>query len=149
MEGTSTFAQLDGRAATGWRAHLAAVLGAVEGSAASVPLSLGCATLVFSRLGPDLVGSAVLATMLALAFIHLMTAGSSRPSRPHSVGAAGIGPGLRTGAGREPPDPGAPGLDPGGEQRNVRDRPLVRRSGRRGAGRAGAGHDAAFTSGAK
>jgi sulfate permease, SulP family len=79
VEGTSSFAQVESPAAPGWR-HLGRLcFGALEGAAAAVPLSLGCATLVFGRIAPDLIGSGVFATMVALVLMHVATAGSARP----------------------------------------------------------------------
>lgn len=44
-----------------------------------IPVSLGCVTLVYSRVAPDLLASGVLAALLALAFIHLATIRVRRP----------------------------------------------------------------------
>lgn len=79
MEGTSSFAQLQLPQARGWRGLGASLLGALEGAAAAIPLSLGCATVVFGRVAPELVAAGVFATMLALACLHLATARSQRP----------------------------------------------------------------------
>lgn len=79
MEGTSTFVQIDPPRTSGWRGAGVAVVGSLEGAAGAIPLSLGCATLVFTRVSPGLVASGVLATMVALVLIHLTTAASRRP----------------------------------------------------------------------
>jgi SulP family sulfate permease len=63
----------------GWGAWRTALAGALEGASSNIPLSLGCVTLVFSHLGPGLLGDGVLATMLALTVLHLLTSGSGRP----------------------------------------------------------------------
>jgi MFS superfamily sulfate permease-like transporter len=78
VEGTSSFVQLEPPRRRGWRATAASFAGALEGAAAAIP-SIGCATIVFSRVGPDLIASGVFATLLGLAFIHLTNAASSRP----------------------------------------------------------------------
>ena len=79
MEGTSTFAQMEASARSGWRGAATQVFGALEGAAAAIPTSLGCALIVFGRVAPDLVANGVFATMLGLVAIHLLTAGSTRP----------------------------------------------------------------------
>src|SRR4051812_31112868 len=61
---------------TGWRD---AAAGALEGLASNVPLSLGCATLVFSRIGGGYLASGVMATMLALVWMHTATIRNRRP----------------------------------------------------------------------
>lgn len=76
MEGTSSFAQVESAARRGWRASS---IGALEGAAGAIPLSLGCATLLFSHVSPDVMASGLFATMLALACIHFATAGNQRP----------------------------------------------------------------------
>ena len=63
-------------AASGWHASL---FGALDGASSNIPLSLGCATLVFLHLGPTALASGLFATMMALVVIHLATIGSQRP----------------------------------------------------------------------
>ncbi|MES2938491.1 MAG: cyclic nucleotide-binding domain-containing protein [Pseudomonadota bacterium] len=62
--------------ATGWRA---ALVGALEGSAANIPLSLGAVTLVFAHIGPQVLPGAMLATLLGLAWMQLANLRSRRP----------------------------------------------------------------------
>jgi SulP family sulfate permease len=62
--------------ARSWRASAA---GALEGAAFTIPLSLGSATLVFSHIGPGALAAGVLATLLAMAFVHAATLRSRRP----------------------------------------------------------------------
>ncbi|MDP3618563.1 MAG: hypothetical protein Q8R63_02105, partial [Ramlibacter sp.] len=59
-----------------WRGSM---VSAMEGSAFLIPASIGSAVLVFSRVSPDLLASAVLALMLGLLAIHISQAFSSRP----------------------------------------------------------------------
>ncbi len=63
-------------AATGWRA---ALISALEGSAANIPLSLGAVTLVFAHIGPQVLPGAMLATLLGLAWMQLGTLRARRP----------------------------------------------------------------------
>ncbi|HEX2543299.1 MAG TPA: STAS domain-containing protein, partial [Ramlibacter sp.] len=76
MEGTSWFAQVAGAGRAGWRTSW---VGSLEAAATAIPLSLGCATLVFSRIGPEAMASGLFATMLALACVHLAAARNDRP----------------------------------------------------------------------
>ncbi len=62
--------------AQSWRGS---IVSAMEGSAFLIPASIGSAVLVFSRVSPDLLASAVLALMLGLLLIHVAQAVSSRP----------------------------------------------------------------------
>lgn len=59
-----------------WRAS---TLSALDGAAWIIPFSLGSVTLVFARVGPELLASGVFATMLALACVHAMTLRNRRP----------------------------------------------------------------------
>jgi sulfate permease, SulP family len=65
-----------GASTAGWRA---AVAGALDGAAFTIPLSLGSITLVFAQVSPALVGPAVLATLVSLAVIQFVRARSARP----------------------------------------------------------------------
>jgi sulfate permease, SulP family len=78
LEGTSSFGQVEAAAGSSWQAAGRLAFGALEGAAAAVPLSLGCATLVFGRVAPDFIASGVFATMLALVLMHVATAGNGR-----------------------------------------------------------------------
>ncbi|MDB5872144.1 MAG: cyclic nucleotide-binding protein [Ramlibacter sp.] len=62
--------------ATGLRASL---MGALDGTAFSIPVSLGAATLVFSHVGLDLLPAGLCALMLSLALLHLTGLASRRP----------------------------------------------------------------------
>jgi sulfate permease, SulP family len=62
--------------ATGWRP---CVVGALDGTAFSIPLSLGCATLLYVHIGGGLLTAGVFATLLALVWIHITTTSSRRP----------------------------------------------------------------------
>ena len=79
MEGTSSFARLEATPVTGWRKLVGPSFGALEGAAAAIPSSLGAAILVYGQVAPELIASGVFATMLAVALVHLATAGSARP----------------------------------------------------------------------
>lgn len=57
----------------------AALVAALEGSAANIPLSLGAVALVFAHVGPQLLPGAMLATLLGLAWMQLATLRSRRP----------------------------------------------------------------------
>lgn len=79
MSSTSSFGAIDAPEPglpTGWRPVMA---GALNAAASNIPLSLGCATLIFIKVGPELIANGVFATMLALVLIHLVTSGSRRP----------------------------------------------------------------------
>ena len=79
MKGTSAFNPLETVEPTqvaGWRSS---AIGALDGAAFSIPSSLGCATLLYSHIGPGLLPGGVFATLLALAWIHLTTMRSRRP----------------------------------------------------------------------
>lgn len=65
-----------GKSAATLRASLA---GALEGAAFTVPITLGSVTIVFSRIGPDAMAAAVIATLFALAVLHVATLGARRP----------------------------------------------------------------------
>lgn len=60
----------------GWKAELAAAL---EGAAFTVPLSLGSVMVIYGAMGPAIAASAVLVTLLALAFIQAISWGARRP----------------------------------------------------------------------
>jgi sulfate permease, SulP family len=64
------------RDGAGWRTSL---IGAMDGAAFSIPLSLGCVTLLYSHIGPGFLASGVFATLLALTWIHATTLRSARP----------------------------------------------------------------------
>ena len=57
----------------------ARVVGALDGVCFSFPVSLGCVTIIFSRIGGDAMASGMFATMLALVVAHLLTARAGRP----------------------------------------------------------------------
>ncbi|MBG9390456.1 cyclic nucleotide-binding domain-containing protein [Caenimonas aquaedulcis] len=54
-------------------------VGALEGAAFTIPVSLACVTLVFGRIGPDMLAHGVLATLLGLVLVHLAGSFNSRP----------------------------------------------------------------------
>jgi len=56
-----------------------ALISALDGSAFSIPLTLGCAALLYAKVAPELLSQGVLASMLALIWIHVVTAGAQRP----------------------------------------------------------------------
>jgi SulP family sulfate permease len=59
-----------------WRRQ---AIGALDGSAFSIPASLGAATLVFSHVGLEFLPAAILALMIALVITHLAAAHSPQP----------------------------------------------------------------------
>jgi SulP family sulfate permease len=81
MRQASSYTPLDPIAAAGagGRGLHVLGLGAIEGAAFTVPLSLGSVTLLFSRIGPDALAAGVFATLLSLAWLHLMCVGARRP----------------------------------------------------------------------
>ncbi|MES3000818.1 MAG: cyclic nucleotide-binding domain-containing protein [Pseudomonadota bacterium] len=64
------------RPAAGWGR---CAVGALEGAAFTIPVSLACVTLVFGRIGPGMLASGVLATLLGLVLVHLFGSFNSRP----------------------------------------------------------------------
>ncbi|MBI5276115.1 MAG: SLC26A/SulP transporter family protein [Burkholderiales bacterium] len=78
MSQVSTFTPIEpaAPAPAGWRT---CAFGALEAAAFTVPLSLGSATLVLSQFGPEVLSAGVLATLLALAFLHIAAVRSRRP----------------------------------------------------------------------
>ncbi len=58
---------------------MGSLVGALDGAAYFIPVSLGSAALVFGRMGPDVLASGVFAVMVALAWVHFSTAGAARP----------------------------------------------------------------------
>src|SRR5689334_20158483 len=75
---TSSFNPLESAAqpSGGWSRS---AVGALEGAAFTIPVSLACVTLVFSRIGPGMLASGVLATVLGLVLVHLFGSLNSRP----------------------------------------------------------------------
>jgi SulP family sulfate permease len=67
---------LEPATSSGWRASLT---GALDGAAFVVPLSLGGATLVFSKIGGGVLAGAVFTTLAALALLQLATMRGRRP----------------------------------------------------------------------
>jgi sulfate permease, SulP family len=79
LAGTSAFNPLQNEpqgTSKGWRPSLT---GALDGAAFSIPMSLGCATLLYSHIGPGLLAGGVFATLLALVWIHATTSATRRP----------------------------------------------------------------------
>ncbi|HEX2546234.1 MAG TPA: cyclic nucleotide-binding domain-containing protein, partial [Ramlibacter sp.] len=79
MEGSSSFAHIDAPGGSRAQRLARSCFAALEGAAAAIPSSLGCVILVFGVVAPQAIGSGVLAMMIGLAWIHLVTAGHSRP----------------------------------------------------------------------
>jgi SulP family sulfate permease len=81
MRQASSYTPLDPVAhpAAGTRGLQLQGLGAIEGAAFTVPLSLGSVTLLFSRIGPDALAAGVFATLLSLAWLHLVCVRARRP----------------------------------------------------------------------
>jgi MFS superfamily sulfate permease-like transporter len=63
-------------ASAGWRASFFAAL---DGAAFTIPLTLGSVTLVFAKVGGDVMAAAILTTLLAIALLQLTTARAQRP----------------------------------------------------------------------
>lgn len=63
-------------ARSGWRS---AFPGALEGAGFAIPFTVGAITLLFSRIGPDLMAPGLLAAMLGMVVMHLAGAGKGRP----------------------------------------------------------------------
>jgi SulP family sulfate permease len=58
---------------------LTTLAGAVEGSAFTIPASLGAATLVYAQVGMELLPAGMFALLLSMLWIHASTASSKRP----------------------------------------------------------------------
>ncbi len=54
-------------------------VGALEGAAFTLPVSLACVTLVFSRIGPGMLATGVFATLMGLVLVHLSGSLNARP----------------------------------------------------------------------
>jgi SulP family sulfate permease len=79
VQQSSSFTPIDSEAHARSRSWSAGLVGALDASALSIPLSLGSATIVYSRHAPDLLAGAVLATLLGIAFVQLAGLRSRRP----------------------------------------------------------------------
>lgn len=55
------------------------LIGAADGLAFSLPVGIGCVTLIFSHIGLELLPAGVFALLLSMAWIHFTTALHSRP----------------------------------------------------------------------
>jgi MFS superfamily sulfate permease-like transporter len=76
---TSSFAPLESPGAAQERNLRSTLTGAADGLAFSLPVSLGCVTLIFSHIGLELLPAGVFALLVAMALIHLTTVADSRP----------------------------------------------------------------------
>jgi SulP family sulfate permease len=76
---TSSFAPLEIPGAAQERNLRSTLTGAADGLAFSLPVSLGCVTLIFSHIGLELLPAGVFALLVAMALIHLTTVADSRP----------------------------------------------------------------------
>lgn len=76
---TSSFVPIEVPASAQERGLRSTLTGAADGLAFSLPVSLGCVTLIFSHVGLELLPAGVFALLLAMAWIHLTTALDTRP----------------------------------------------------------------------
>jgi MFS superfamily sulfate permease-like transporter/CRP-like cAMP-binding protein len=76
---TSSFVPLEIPGEAQERSLRSTLTGAADGLAFSLPVSLGCVTLIFSHIGLELLPAGVFALLLAMAWIHLTTALDRRP----------------------------------------------------------------------
>jgi MFS superfamily sulfate permease-like transporter/CRP-like cAMP-binding protein len=76
---TSSFVPLEIPGAHQERSLRSTLTGAADGLAFSLPVSLGCVTLIFSHIGLELLPAGVFALLLAMAWVHFTTAFDRRP----------------------------------------------------------------------
>ncbi|HYF17948.1 MAG TPA: STAS domain-containing protein, partial [Ramlibacter sp.] len=79
MQQASSFTPIatqSGSQDSGWAASL---LGALNASAFTIPLSLGAVAVVYARHAPSMLPAAVLATLLAIVLVQISGLGSGRP----------------------------------------------------------------------
>lgn len=76
---TSSFVPLEIPGSAQGRSLRSTLTGAADGLAFSLPVSLGCVTLIFSHVGLEMLPAGILAVLLAMVWIHFSTALDRRP----------------------------------------------------------------------
>ena len=76
---TSSFVPLEMPGPAQGQGLRSSLLGAADGLAFSLPVGIGCVTLIFSHIGLELLPAGVFALLLSMAWIHLTTALDRRP----------------------------------------------------------------------
>ena len=76
---TSSFTPLERPQAVPRATAAGNLMGALESTAFSLPVGLGCTTLVFAHVGVELLPAGLFALLLSMIWVHASTAGDQRP----------------------------------------------------------------------